>query len=151
MVTLSAKPIAQGKRLRIPTTFLSSGETAQQLVRDLQSIRTEGYARCFDGLECIKSDAFEYEKKTQATSLNEPQGLLLTASANHVFEEAWTLAGRNLLCGGGGGGGGGVARARPEGGGGGLAKWASVPGRFVMWFWQFWCKFCGHKECRGLA
>ena len=91
VVALSAKPTTQGKRLRIPTIFLTSEETVQPLATDLQSIHTEGYSRWPDGLECTKTAALQCEKKIRATSLNEPQAMLLTSSADHVSEEVWTF------------------------------------------------------------
>ena len=54
------------------------------------------------------------------------------------------LFGRPENCSAGGGAGTGALRRWM--GGGGLAKWASVPRRFVMLFWQFWCKFCRQQR-----
>ena len=80
-----------------------------RLATDLRSIHTEGYSRWADGLECIKTAAFQYEKKNRATCFNEPQVILLTSSADDVSEEVWTFVKHwlhNPCCGGGGGGGG---------------------------------------------
>ena len=89
IASLSAKPTKQGKRLRIPTAFLSSEETLQQLQTELQSIDTEGYSKWADGMECIKTAAFSYEKANRATGITELQSLLMVSSTHHLSEEAW--------------------------------------------------------------
>ena len=89
IASLSAKPTKQGKRLRIPTAFLSSEETLQQLQAELQSIDTEGYSKWADGMECIKTAAFSYAKANRATSITELQSLLMGSSIHHRSEEAW--------------------------------------------------------------
>ena len=89
IASLSAKPTKQGKRLRIPTTFLSSEDTLQQLQAELHSINTEGYSKWADGLECIKTAAFSYEKANRATGITELQSLLMVSSTHHLSEEAW--------------------------------------------------------------
>ena len=87
--SLSAKPTKQGKRLRIPSAFLSSEETLQHLQVELQSIDTEGYSKCADGMECIKTSAFSYEKANRATGITELQSLLMVSSIHHLSKEAW--------------------------------------------------------------
>ena len=89
IASLSAKPTKQGKRLRIPTAFLSSEDTLQQLQADLQSIDTEGYSKWADGMECIKTATFSYEKAHGATGITELQSLLMVSSIHHLSEEAW--------------------------------------------------------------
>ena len=89
IASLSAKPTKQGKRLRIRTTFFSSEENLQQLQTELHSIDTEGYSKWADGLECIKTAAFSYEKANRATGVTELQSLLMVSSTHHLSEEAW--------------------------------------------------------------
>ena len=89
IASLTAKPTKQGKRLGIPTAFLSSEETPQQLHADLQSIDTEGYRKWPDGIECIKTGAFSYEKANRATGITELQSLWMASSIHHLSEEAW--------------------------------------------------------------
>ena len=86
---MSAKPTKQGKRLKIPTAFLSSEETLQQLQADLQPIDTEGYSKWADGIECIKPAGFSYGKANRVTGITELQSVLMVSSIHHLPEEAW--------------------------------------------------------------